>query len=285
MKQHFDHATLIGVGLIGGSLARDLRRLGLVRGVTGFSRTPANLRYALNHKVITHIGGSLKRELERSDLVILAEPVEALLKRLPVVARLARPNALVIDVGSTKGAIVDRAERLFKASNFVGCHPMAGREVSGVRASLLGLFKGKTTVITPGKGTRRAMIARARALWTAVGARVVVMSAKEHDQRVALSSHLPQLIASTLMNVAARQARLKDLARCLGNGFRDTTRIAASDAGMWREIFSQNRRHLVALIAAFQTQLARVKTAIEQKNNATVFDFMQTAANHRRRLK
>jgi prephenate dehydrogenase len=285
MKVKLQKAVLIGVGLIGGSLSRDLLQLGLAREIVGFSRTPATLTYARRHGVITRIGRDLQRELADADLVILALPVATLLTQLPKVAAATGPRTLVIDVGSTKAAIVNLADRLFKHGGFVGCHPIAGKETSGVKASVAGLFSGRTTVITPGRSSVRIRVTQARALWRAVGARVVEMPAAAHDVRVALSSHLPQLMASTLMNAIGRRLRDPQARAVIGSGLRDTTRIAASDPAVWREILQQNRDNLLPLIAACEAALDRVKRALRSGDDAAVFRFMAAAARLRRGIR
>jgi len=249
-------AAVIGLGLIGGSVARDLVERG-VR-VLGWDRDPDTVRDALRDGGIHEALEPGLEGTEAVDLVVLAVPVTA----APDVLRQVRPHpgALLTDVGSTKESIVRAAENAGLGERFVGSHPLAGDHRSGWIASRTGLFRDARVFLTPTSRTAPDALERARALWTALGARTEVMDAAEHDRRMAAVSHLPQALATVLASLLAHEG----LGRGdLGPGARDMTRLAGSSPEMWAAIAADNARHLSASVGAMQERLAALRDALD----------------------
>jgi prephenate dehydrogenase len=256
---------IVGVGLIGGSLARALRAGGHVREIVGFSRRLANLQQAAELGVIDYAEVSLAAAVRGADVVVLAVPVGAMQE---VFADLARTHfgGTVTDVGSTKGNVIAAARATLGGvfARFVPGHPLAGTEQSGVQASQADLFRGRRVILTPEKETDPAALARVRALWTAAGAEVSEMPAGEHDRVLAASSHLPHLLAYALMDTIVRRDDHRAVFAAAAGGFRDVTRIAASDPAMWRDICLANRDELLAVLKTYRDDLGAFVEALER---------------------
>ena len=255
--------AIVGVGLLGGSVAKAARAGGLARRVVGVGRDTARLRPALEDGTLDAATTDLDAGVRKADFVLLAAPVLAIEGLLERVWRAASEGTVITDVGSTKRNIVRAAERLAAARplTFVGSHPLAGSEQSGYRAARADLFRGATVVVTPTDRTELAALKRATEFWEALGARVSSLDPETHDRAVAAISHLPHLIACALVDGAGRvEPSALDLA---ARGFRDTTRIAAGDPEMWTEIFLANRDALSASVEAFQQALADLQRAID----------------------
>ena len=255
--------AIVGVGLLGGSVAKAARAGGLARRVVGVGRDTARLRPALEDGTLDAATTDLDTGVLKADFVLLAAPVLAIEGLLERVWRAAPEGTVITDVGSTKRNIVRAAERLAAARplTFVGSHPLAGSEQSGYRAARADLFRGATVVVTPTDRTELAALKRATEFWEALGARVSSLDPETHDRAVAAISHLPHLIACALVDGAGRvEPSALDLA---ARGFRDTTRIAAGDPEMWTEIFLANRDALSASVEGFQQALADLQRAID----------------------
>ena len=254
--------AIVGVGLLGGSVAKAARAGQLARRLVGIGRDAGRLRPALEDGALDTITTDLAEGVRTADFVLLAAPVLAIEGLLAQVGRAAPAGAVVTDVGSTKRNIVRAAERLFAGlpSAFVGSHPLAGSEQSGYRVSRVDLFQGATVVVTPTEATELAALKRTSEFWEALGARVTSLDPETHDRAVAAISHLPHLVACALVDGACRvePAALELAAR----GFRDTTRIAAGDPDMWTEIFLANRDALSTSVAAFREALADLERVI-----------------------
>jgi len=255
--------AIVGVGLLGGSVAKAARAGGLARRVVGVGRDTARLRPALEDGTLDAATTDLDTGVLKADFVLLAAPVLAIEGLLERVWRAAPEGTVITDVGSTKRNIVRAAERLAAARplTFVGSHPLAGSEQSGYRAARADLFRGATVVVTPTDRTELAALKRATEFWEALGARVSSLDPETHDRAVAAISHLPHLIACALVDGAGR---VEPSALALAaRGFRDTTRIAAGDPEMWTEIFLANRDALSASVEGFQQALADLQRAID----------------------
>ena len=258
----FDVLTVVGFGLLGGSLAKAARAEGLVRRVVAVGRNAERLAPALADGTADHVTTDLAEGVSEADLVVLATPVTTLATQLPEVWAKAPAHAVVTDVGSTKAAIVRAAEELAadRPLAFVGSHPMAGSEKSGYAVARVDLFRGATVIVTPTPRTDPGATERISALWRAVGARVATLAPDEHDEVVALISHLPHLVADALVDAVGRvNPRAVAFA---GRGFKDTTRIAAADPQMWREIFLTNRVAMDRALAAFRAALGELEDLI-----------------------
>ena len=255
--------TIVGVGLLGGSVAKAARSGGLARRIVGVGRDSERLRPAVDVGTLDVAVTDLDAGVREADVVLLAAPVLAIEGLLERVWRSAPVGALVTDVGSTKRNIVRAAERLAatRPLAFVGSHPLAGSEQAGYRVARADLFRGATVVVTPTDKTELAALKKTTELWEALGARVTSLDPETHDRTVAAISHLPHLIACALVDGAGRvEPGALELA---ARGFRDTTRIAAGDPDMWTEIFLANRDALTAGIEAFREALADLQRVID----------------------
>jgi prephenate dehydrogenase len=254
--------AIVGVGLLGGSVAKAARLGGLARRIVGVGRDPERLRPAVEDGTLDTAVTDLDAGVREADVILLAAPVLAIEGLLEQVGRAAPTGAVVTDVGSTKRNIVRAAERLYagRPLAFVGSHPLAGSEQSGYKVARVDLFQGATVVVTPTETTELAALKRTTEFWEALGARVTSLDPETHDRTVAAISHLPHLVACALVDGARRvePAALELAAR----GFRDTTRIAAGDPDMWTEIFLANRDALSASVAAFREALADLERVI-----------------------
>jgi len=254
--------AIVGVGLLGGSVAKAARAGRLARRLVGIGRDAGRLRPALEDGTLDAVTTDLAGGVRGADFVLLAAPVLAIEGLLEQVGRAAPIGAVVTDVGSTKRNIVRAAERLYagRPLAFVGSHPLAGSEQSGYKVARVDLFQGATVVVTPTETTELAALKRTTEFWEALGARVTSLDPETHDRTVAAISHLPHLVACALVDGARRvePAALELAAR----GFRDTTRIAAGDPDMWTEIFLANRDALSASVAAFREALADLERVI-----------------------
>lgn len=256
--------AVVGVGLLGGSVAKAARQHGLAREIVGVGRDETRLRPALADGTLDEATVDVARGVADADLVVLAAPVQTIVDLLPRVWRSAADDAVLTDVGSTKRAIVGAARQLAagRPLAFVGSHPMAGSERSGYAVARADLFHGATVIVTPVDASPPAAVKTVVALWEATGAgRVLTFDAETHDRAVAAISHLPHLVAFALMDAVARfdTAALDVAAR----GFRDTTRIAASDPAVWEEIFLANRDALRGSLRSFEHALAELAGLIE----------------------
>ena len=260
----FEQLGLIGCGLMGGSFALALKRAGLVKRVVGYSKSPSTTERARQMGVIDVEAPSALLAVSGADIVLLAVPVSATESTFKAIRHLITPNTLVMDVGSTKRDVVDAARRVLKdhVGCFVPAHPITGREVSGVEHADANLYTGKQVILTPIERTFTVQLQKAVDVWTALGCHVVKMSPQSHDAAYAAVSHLPHLIAFALINGIAGQTHGKDYMALAGPGFRDFTRIAASDPKMWRDILIANREELLDQSRLFQQTLQSLEKLI-----------------------
>ncbi len=262
--------TVVGVGLIGGSLALAAKQAGAVRSVVGVARSAASRDIALARGVADRVTGDLASGVRGADLVVLAVPVREIVRLLPEVARLADRACLVTDVGSVKGPILETGDAAFPDGRFVATHPIAGKEQSGPGAAHADLFRGANWILTPGRGTRPEAVGRVTALCCAVGATVLRMDAAWHDEVFATVSHLPHLAAFALMDAVLATERGGERIRFAAGGLRDFTRVAGSDPVMWRDIFLMNREPVLKVLAGYRHALERLATAIRDGDGAAV---------------
>ncbi len=263
---------VIGVGLIGGSLARDLRALGEVGEVVGTSRNEANLARALELGVIDRYETRIAAAAEGADLVVVACPlgaVEAVLGELR--GRLAA-GAVITDVGSAKRSVLEAARAAFGEipAGLVPGHPIAGTEHSGVEASMEGLYRDHRVILTPVAETAPEALERVARMWRRVGAEVLEMDPDHHDQVLAATSHLPHMLAYTLVDCLARMSDHVEYFRYAAGGFRDFTRIASSDPRMWHDICVANRDALLAALEHFQGELAATVDLVRRGDSAGI---------------
>ena len=281
----FKQLGLIGCGLMGSSFALALQRAGLVERVTGFSPSPASTGMALQMGVIDKIAASAALAAEGADLVLLAVPVSATQSTLQAIATVIHKDTLVMDVGSTKGDVVltARASLGDLLPCFVPAHPICGKELSGVQNAEVGLYEGKKVILTPLPETAPAQLLRARQVWTALGSHVSEMAADAHDAAYAAVSHLPHLLAFAMMNSLQGQDQGEQYMALAGSGFRDFTRIAASEPAMWRDILLANRDELLAQSHLFQQSLQALEQLISAGDAAQLHSAITQASQARTR--
>jgi prephenate dehydrogenase len=282
----FNNVTIIGVGLIGGSLAKVLRTKNLAGRITGAGRSRATLELALKIGVIDGMGHGSAHAVEEADLVILASPVGTFEAIVREIAPHLRPGTILTDVGSVKGALIRQIEDILPPHvQYVPAHPIAGREKSGVAESTETLFQGRRCILTPTTRTDRKALESVRNMWTAAGAEVTVMDADLHDKVFAAVSHLPHVAAFAMMSaVADLNTGTRDYLQFSGAGFRDFTRIAASSPEMWRDICLMNRDNLVQMIDRYVSSLNRFKRDIAAGDGARLEKHLKLASDVRRGL-
>lgn len=253
----FEQLGLIGCGLMGGSFALAMKRAGLVKRVVGYSKSPSTTERARQMGVIDVEAPSALLAVSGADIVLLAVPVSATEATFKAIRHLITANMLIMDVGSTKRDVVDAARKVLRdhIGSFVPAHPIAGREVSGVDHADPELYQGRQVILTPVEKTQVGHLKRAQEVWEALGCDVQQMSPDAHDAAFAAVSHLPHLLAFALVHAIASQPNGKQFLSLGGPGFRDFTRIAASDPKMWRDVLLANRVELVEQAKVFQRSL------------------------------
>lgn len=281
----FKRVAIIGLGLIGGSLASAIRKHKLAGSVVGFDQRADELELGVELGVIDHAAPSLEAAVEGSDLVVLAVPVRATRTVLKQIKPWLGRDAVLSDVGSTKTSFASDVEAVFGEipPNVIPGHPIAGSEKSGIRAANPDLFAHHKVILTPADNADGASLARLRALWKGAGATVLTMSVAYHDEVLAATSHLPHLIAFSLVDTLAGEDENLDIFRYAAGGFRDFTRIAASDPVMWHDIFLSNRDAVLRVIDHFTHDLGELRGAIADGDGATllrVFSRAKAAREH-----
>ncbi|TYL49452.1 prephenate dehydrogenase/arogenate dehydrogenase family protein [Marinomonas sp. IMCC 4694] len=273
---------VVGLGMIGGSFAKALKERGLAT-LYGVDRRDGELALGVSTGVIDYPAELSADLVAKMDVIILATPVRAMESVLSELKPLLSEQTLVTDVGSTKGSVVEAARRVFGVvpSNFIPGHPIAGAEKSGVLASNSLLFEKHMAIVTPLPDSNPVLLDRLHRLWRAVGADVVSMDVEHHDHVLASSSHLPHLLAYTLVDALANGDRSQDIFKFAAGGFRDFTRIASSDPVMWRDVFMANKDATLATLDHFTDRLADMRTAIEQGDGASMFGVFTRAKSAR----
>jgi len=264
MTTHINTLAIFGVGLIGGSVALALKQAGAVGEVVGVGRSRANLEAALRLGIIDRIAASPAEAVQGADVVLLAVPVGQMAALMQAIAPHLGAEALITDAGSTKQDVAALMQQHLAAhlANCVPGHPIAGAETCGAGAARADLYQGRNVVLTPLPQSDQAALEKVRALWQACGAKVSEMPATKHDAIFATVSHLPHLLAYTLVDMIARRDNADTLFGFAASGFRDFTRIAASSPEMWRDIALANREALLAEIALYQASLEQMRAAL-----------------------
>jgi prephenate dehydrogenase len=258
----FRQMAIVGVGLIGGSLALAARKAGLVETVIGIDVDPGHRRVALEMGMVDRASGELDEGLTGADLAVLAVPVTRIVSLLPQVAQHVGGTCVLTDVGSVKGPIVAAGDAAFPDGRFVAGHPIAGRERSGPMAARADLFEHANWIGTPSVRTQGGALERVSQLWRGVGSTVISMDVAWHDEVFATVSHLPHLVAYALMDAVLSMNRGEERLKFAAGGLRDFTRVAASHPTMWRDVFLMNREQLLRVLTTYQGALARLETAI-----------------------
>lgn len=276
----FEQLGLIGCGLMGGSFALALKKAGLVKRVVGYSKSPTTTARALQMGVIDVEAPSALLAAAGADLVLIAVPVGATEATLKAIKHLVTPDMLIMDVGSTKGDVVQAARNALghHIASFVPAHPNTGKEVAGVVNADADLYRHAKVVLTPTERTLTGHLHKAEALWRALGCDVRVMSPETHDTAFAAVSHLPHMLAFAMMQSVTRQEQADAFLSIAGPGFRDFTRIAAGDPTMWRDILLANKTEVLAQAAQFK-QAVQAFEAVLQADDGQALEDMITLAS------
>jgi len=283
----FESVTLLGVGLIGSSLARVMRRNGMARRIVGYSRTADTRRRAAALGICDRMFDTAAAAAEAADLIVLCTPVSAFGGLMAAVRSRLKPGAIVTDVGGVKASVVkDVAPQVPPDVHFIPGHPIAGTENSGPESGFVSLFERRWCILTPLPETDPRALARLRAFWEAAGSRVTEMSPERHDQALSVISHLPHALACIMVGVAGdiETVEERELIRYSASGFRDFTRIAASEPEMWRDIFLANRDALLEGMSRFAEELFAVQRAIRWGDGERLVEAFRRGHRIRRRI-
>ncbi len=277
--------VIFGVGLIGGSVALALKKASFVTHIVGVGRSEKSLQEALKLGVIDKAEPSIHEACSDADLILIAAPVAQTASILQSIKSHLNKQTIITDAGSTKGDVLATARDILgeQFSQFVGGHPIAGAEKSGVSAATADLFVGKNVVLTPVAETNRYEYANVAAMWQACGANISKMSAENHDAIFAAVSHLPHILAFALVDEIASRPNAAELFGFAASGFRDFTRIAGSSPEMWRDISLANKTALLSEIDAYQDKLSQLKQLLEHSDNAglqALFERASVARNN-----
>ena len=275
--------TIYGVGLIGGSLARALKATGAVGEIVGYGRSAEALKTALELGVIDRYERDIAAAMEGADIVLLGVPVGAMESVLTEIKPYLTAETIITDVGSTKGSVIAAAEKVFGElpTRFIPGHPIAGTEKSGVEASFAELYQNRKVILTPNGQSDAAALEQVRWMWQQAGAEVIDMSVVHHDEVLAATSHLPHMLAFTLVDTLARLEDHDDIFRYAAGGFRDFTRIASSNPQMWHDICLNNREALLKMINRFSEELSILAAAIDRGDSEAVLQTFERAKEAR----
>jgi prephenate dehydrogenase len=279
----FRKITIIGVGLLGGSIGLAVKRRRLAHEVAGFVRRRASLKDCEKAGAMDYATTDLPAAVSNADLVILCTPLSQMRPRVIGMLPALKRGAIVTDVGSVKAGVVRELESLVQkaGAHFVGSHPMAGAEKTGVRAARADLFTNAVCVLTPTKRTAPAAIRKVEEFWKSLGARTLRLAPEQHDALVSRSSHLPHIAAAALVNLVLAPARPEFQSTLCANGFRDTTRIAAGSPEMWRDIALANRKNLSRAVDAFISELQKFQRVLKRSDAKAISKYFETAKARR----
>jgi prephenate dehydrogenase len=275
--------TLVGVGLLGGSLGLALRKRRLAASVMGFVRRPVSIREALRAGAVSDATMDLEEAVQGADLIVFCTPLGQMRVLADHMLPALKPGAVVTDVGSVKETVVSELEPIIARAGgrFIGSHPMAGSEKTGVSASNEKLFENAICVITPTRHSSRAAVTAVQALWKSVGCRVLKLPPRDHDELVSRSSHLPHLIAAGLASFVLGPSQPREQALLCANGFRDSTRIASGSPEMWRDIALANRPNLVKALDHFTAELRTLRRLLSTGDANRIQSFLVGAKQRR----
>lgn len=279
----FNKICIIGVGLIGGSLARALRKSHSVNRIIGCGRNESNLKRAVELDVIDEYEFDPAQAVQNADAVVLAVPLGAMAAILQQISDKLPESCLLTDVGSAKASVVRAAEAAFTSlpNNFVPAHPIAGTEKSGVESSFAELFQHRRVILTPTKSSHKKFIEQTRRMWLACGAEIVETDVEHHDDVLAATSHLPHMLAFSLVDTLARRDDRKEIFDYAAGGFRDFTRIASSDPDMWHDICLANQTALLKSLEQYSETLSCLTKAVRQSDSEFLKQMFQRAKDAR----
>ena len=280
---HWKKVTLVGVGLLGGSLGLALKRRRLANSVWGFVRRPGSLRECQRFGAVDQATLNLEEAVTGADLVVLCTPIAQMPPLAERTVRFLSPGTIVTDVGSVKASVVRDVSSVMSkpGAHFVGSHPMAGSEKTGVAAAQADLFVDAVCVVTPEPKSNRSAVGKIVRLWKSVGCRVLQMAPETHDELVSRSSHLPHILAAQLSNLVLNPNAPKNQALLCANGFRDTTRIASGSPEMWRDIALANRKNLLIALDSFVDHLGEFRRVLRRGDEAAISRFLEQAKQRR----
>jgi prephenate dehydrogenase len=283
LRVRWKKVTLVGVGLLGGSLGQALKQRRLAGSVVGFVRRRASLNECRKYKAVDVATLDLRQAVEGADLVVLCTPISRMKSLLKDMSTVLKPGAIVTDVGSVKGTVVRELESLAAKAGacFVGSHPMAGAEKMGVAWARADLFEGAVCVVTSTRKSNPGALRKVEALWKSVGCRVMKLSPELHDELVSRTSHLPHLIAAALVNAVLSTTHRREQDQLCANGFRNTTRIASGSPEMWRDIALANRRNLAPALRRFIKDLNTFHRQLVKGDAIAVSRFFERAKRSR----
>ena len=284
----FNKLCVIGVGLIGGSIATAARANGLAQTIVGFGRLDdiENLQLAKELNVIDEFYTDIETAIVDADFVIIATPVAATENVLKLLKSFWKTNTIYSDVGSTKGNVIAAAQKIFDCvpPNFIPAHPIAGAENSGVSAALVDLFVNKRLILTPVENTSSAALQKTQQFWEKIGALVSIMDVHQHDKILAATSHLPHILAFSLVDMLGQRDEQEAIFKYAAGGFRDFTRIASSDPTMWTAICEANKIEILPLLEQFKAELTTVQNLIETDDYTKLFELFSYAKMARERF-
>jgi prephenate dehydrogenase len=283
-RQRFERVVIVGSGLIGASLAGAGKEAGIFARTVGVGRSKENLETACEKGFLDEARTDLFPALAGADLVVLATPVFTAVSQLHEIAEHAEPNAILTDVGSVKMPIVEEAQKRGLSARFLGAHPLAGKAETGAAAAESSLFRGRRCVLTPDAATPETLVEEMTLLWKAVGCDVRTMDADRHDAVLATSSHLPQMVAFALAATADASALRPDVVALIAGGFRDTTRLAASDAAMWIDILRLNREAVVDAMDEFSMVWDDLRDAVADRDEPAIRTIVEASHRLRREI-
>ncbi len=279
----FRKITIVGVGLLGGSIGLAVRQRRVAGEIAGFVRRAASLKDCEKAGAVDYATTDLLAAVSNADLVILCTPLAQMRSLTQQFLPALKRGAIVTDVGSVKADVVRELESLVKKSgaHFVGGHPMAGAEKTGVTAARKNLFENAVCVLTPTKKSNAGAVRKLETFWKSIGARTLRLDAAQHDLLVSRTSHLPHVVAATLANLVLNPAQPQTQAALCATGFRDTTRIASGSPEMWRDIALANRKHLARSVDAFVEELKKFQNALKGGDGSAVEKYFATAKQRR----
>lgn len=284
----FNKICIIGVGLIGGSIARSVKRHELSKTIVGFGRDKdvPNLQAAKELGVITDYYLDIAEAVANADCIVIATPVGAIESILALLKPVWNEKAIYTDVGSTKSSVIAAADKVFGhvPDNLVPAHPIAGAEQSGVIASLDDLFLHKRLIITPHKVTQVSAVQKMQVFWERLGAQVAIMDAAHHDAILAATSHLPHIVAFAMVDMLGHKDEQSEIFKYAASGFRDFTRIASSDPTMWLDICTANKDEIIPLIQQLKVELDKIEQFLEISDNQQLFNTFTYAGKARQRF-
>ena len=279
----FRKITIVGVGLLGGSIGLAARKFGVAAEIAGYARREKTIAECEKFAATDYATTDLAAAVSNADLVILCTPLAQMRPLVEQLLPVLKRGAIVTDVGSVKAGVVRELESLIAkaGAHFVGSHPMAGGEKTGVAAARADLFENAICVLTPTKKSNAGAVRKLERFWKSLGVRVVELPPEQHDLFVSRTSHLPHVVAATLANLVLDPAQPRGLAQLCANGFRDTTRIASGSPEMWRDIALANRKPIAAALNSFISELQKFQTVLKKADAKAITKFFENAKERR----